>query len=727
MTHHWDPELLAGFFEEAREDLGGLEPRLVALRTQPDDASIVHQAFRTVHSIKGNAGFFGIKNVNAFADRFENLLDHLRGHPADVTSSVVDLLLRGVDQIQDMLAAVQNSGVTATDLAPEQQAILDEIPALTTASRVEIPLKLIRKLDELVHSVAYAAATEECALLADLGALVRAVCTSSGKPAAEHAAPQPVSTLCCRWNGTDVTTAVRATDAWLLACAEGQAQPLPADALASLQAVASPTDAASEPFESFRELAELLWARELNADPMLVSDLRAHFDRFLANLTTTPVAPSAPAAGGTALSSPPKPAAAAHEPADHQTTVRVAQTKIDDLLASVGKLILTLKNYSVLEDRLENVAGAESVAQQLTNVNLQFDEVLHALQGDALALRRVPSDTLLRTIPRMCTELANRLNKQVAVEIVGGEVEADRSALELLKDPLTHILRNSLDHGLELPERRRAAGKPECGTVRVRASVDKQFYTLVVEDDGAGIDAERVRAKAVEAGICSAAQADALDEREVLKLIFAPGLSTAARQTDVSGRGVGMDVVLRKVTEAGGKVDVASEPGRGTTLTLQVPLSSTLMVTHALHVVVAGGSWFIPNAFVQTVQRGDRGRIRRSLDGRELVVVNETLQNLVRASAVLGYHSCGSGAGDAFWIMLRQGRRSLCLEVDGVRGIEEIVLSELADLFRGVECAQGAAFTREGEIALVLNAGWLLGSAAPPADEPALATAEAAP
>ena len=708
MTSQWDPELLEGFFEEAREDLAGLEPRLVELRSQPNEESIVHQAFRTVHSIKGNSGFFGIKNVNAFADRFENLLDHLRSHIADVNPHVVDLLLRGVDQIRTMLGEAQQTGKPVATLTSLQQTILDEIPGLTAASRIEVPAKVIRKLDTLIRSEGYATAAEQNTVLAELRSLIQTVCSPDDKSAPKTTEPA-IANSQVYWGERDVTQSVRELDEWIQACERGESRPLPSAALDGLGQANPGNPDQDAAFEKFREVAELLYERELATDPILGADLREQFNGLTACLTLVSSEPGAaeasPEPAATSASKTSKPTS---DPSDHKATVRVGQVKIDQLLASVGKLILTLKNYSVLEDRLEAIPAAGTVAEHLKTTNLQFDEVLHALQGDALSLRRVSSDTLLRTVPRMCTELAEKLQKKVRVETFGDDIEADRSTLDLLKDPLTHILRNSLDHGLETPEQRRAAGKPECGTVRISASVDKQYYTVTVEDDGRGIDADRVRAKAIEKGLITPAQAAALQRNEVLNLVFAPGLSTAAQQTDVSGRGVGMDVVLRNVTEAGGKATVDSTPGHGTTLKLHVPLSSTLMVTEALLVEIAGRCYFVPNAFVQTVMRRDGHATQRSVDGQELVVVDGSILNLVRSAEVLGHATEGAAIENPYWIVVRKGGLALCLEVDHIRGIEEIVVTDLSSVLGGVECVDGAAFTREGEIALVLSIPWIL-------------------
>jgi two-component system chemotaxis sensor kinase CheA len=705
MNNQWDPELLQGFFEEAAEDLSALEPRLVELNAHPQEASIVHQAFRTIHSIKGNSGFFGIKNVNAFADRFENLLDHLRSHLADVNPHVVQLLLRGVDQIRSMLDAARQTGGPAVGLTTDQQAILDEIPGLTAGSQTEVAAKVIRKLNALVQSEDCTAAAEHSPAVAELRSLLLDMCSATPKPSATDS--QPTTDGPVHWGETDVSRAIRAVNEWIACCERGTSQDLPSAALAELKQVCPNQVDDVKHLQKFCELAELLHERELSTDPILVTDLRAQFNAFAAMLTFgTAVSPAIlRAADGARSSSQTVPSKDASE---HKATVRVAQEKIDQLLASVGKLILTLKNYSVLEDRLEAIPAASVAVEHLKTTNLQFDEVLHALQGDALSLRRVASDTLLRTVPRMCTELAGRLNKKVRVEIRGDDIEADRSTLELLKDPLTHILRNSLDHGLETPEQRQTAGKPQEGTIRVSASVDKQFYTVTVEDDGRGIDADRVRAKAIEKGLVTPGQAASLSRSEVLNLIFAPGLSTAAQQTDVSGRGVGMDVVQRNIVGAGGRTQVESTPGKGTTLTIQIPLSSTLMVTEALLVDIAGCTYFLPNSYVQGIMKRDNRLVQHTPGGRELVMVNNSVLGLVHTPQALGHEPCREAEGTPYWIVVSKGERSLCLQVDHIRGIEEIVISELSSLFNEAECVEGAAFTREGDIALVLSVPWFL-------------------
>ncbi|MCH7704023.1 MAG: Hpt domain-containing protein [Planctomycetes bacterium] len=626
MAQQWDPELLAGFFEEASEDVEQLEARLVALKSNPNDEAAIGQAFRTIHSIKGNTGFFGIKNANHFCDRFENLLDHLRSAIGDVTTATVDLLLRGLDEIRAMLAEAE-AGKRSSELTEVQERILEEVATHCVEETIVVSAGLVRELAAMIKSEPFVAAVEANAQLADIRTALETLAKSvevDCEAAATDQSHDADRLAEAQWGEADVSAGATAVDHWLALCEKGEESPVPTEAFGQLLA-AAPGGDGDEGTTVLQELvdeANILAERGLATDEILISVLRDKFEALVLRFTTSSGDQDAPAAeeGGAAATaeSAPKEADSANHQAAKKSSIRVSQEKIDEFLEHVGDLIITSKNYLVIEKRLNDTAATAAIGQELKAINHRFSGISHELQRSVLALRKVPVNTLLRTVPRMASDLAEKLGKKVEVVIVGDEETADRSTLDLLKDPLTHILRNSLDHGLEGPEDRVAAGKPETGTITITVTVDKEFFTLVIADDGRGIDLDRVREKAVETGVITAAEAATISHDDNCGLIFSAGLSTAKEQTDVSGRGVGMDVVMRHVSESGGNVHVTSRAGVGTTVTIRIPVSGTLMVIGAMMVKIAGLEYFIPTADIHSLVRPGNLKPHRTPDGAEV-------------------------------------------------------------------------------------------------------------
>ena len=430
-------------------------------------------------------------------------------------------------------------------------------------------------------------------------------------------------------------------------------------------------------------------------------------------------APEMPTSGGTDGSSPeetpPTESSARASGSASKASIRVGQERIDEFLVHVGEMLMSSKSYSVLENRLSDLdvrqPEYDEILQELKLTNRRLNEVSYKLQNKVLALRKQPARQLLSTAPRMVLELAKKLGKDVLVETEGDEVEVDRSTLDLLKDPMTHMLRNSLDHGLETPEQREEAGKGARGRILLRASTTKKHFQLEIIDDGRGIDTERVGRKAVEAGALRESELAAMDERDKQRLIFHPGLSTAEKATDVSGRGVGMDSVLSNVTQAGGRVDVESELGKGTTVFIEVPLAGTLMVIPALMVEIAGAVYYMPiDSIREVLERGDR-RVQSLPGGGEVVEFRDQVRPFVRTGAFVPKGEDPHVDGNRpYWVLAGKGRRQCCLEIDRLRGIEQIIVLDLGEQFPQMKAVQGAALTGDGRVALVLDVGSFLAS-----------------
>ena len=486
-------EAVQEFLIESRENLDQLDRDFVALETQPGNREKTAAIFRTIHTIKGTAGFLGFSKLESLTHAGESLLSHVRDGTILLDADLTSALLAMVDRVRAMLKLVES---TATD----GDVVHDD---------------LITRLNEL-----------------------RTTRASTTKPAA--AAPAP------------------ATPA-----AAPKAAPAPA-------AAAAPAPAASPAAPA---------ATVATASP-----------------TTSPATPAPKPTA--AASTPPKPAAAAapaHETSTSDLNVRVDVGLLDKLMNLVGELVLARNQLVQIGARIEDQSFT-SAAQRLSLITTE-------LQENVMKTRMQPIGTVWSKLPRVVRDLAVQLGKQVRLEMVGQETELDRTILEAIKDALTHIVRNSVDHGLELPEVRGAAGKPKTGTLTLRAFHEGGQVNVEISDDGNGVNIDAVKRKAVERGLISAERAARMGDFELTQLIFLPGFSTAEKVSNISGRGVGMDVVKTNVERIGGTVDVVSRPGQGTTLRIKIPL--TLAIIPALIVASAGQRYAIPQVNLVELVRID--------------------------------------------------------------------------------------------------------------------------
>ena len=421
--------------------------------------------------------------------------------------------------------------------------------------------------------------------------------------------------------------------------------------------------------------------------------------------TIAPIAPIVPAAepAPPPRAEPPRPAAdpVAVPPAPAQraaaaASVRVDTTKLDLLVDLVGELVIAQSMVVQAADQ----AGHDD---QLTRMLGHLRGITADLQRTALTMRMVPIRGTFQKMSRLVRDTAVQLGKEIRLVVEGEETELDRTVIEELSDPLLHMLRNAADHGIESPAQRLAVGKPAAGTLRLRASHQGGSVVVEITDDGRGLDPARLRAKAIERGIISA---DAiLDARETLELIFAPGFSTAEQVSDLSGRGVGMDVVRRNLERLRGKVEIASVPGQGTTFTISMPL--TLAIIEGLIVAVAGQRFVIPTLAVRESFRPRSGSVTTVHARGELVDVRGSLVPLVRLGRRLGL-AAEEDPGRAIVVVVEAGHDRRCLLVDELVGKQEVVIKSLGETFAGRTGFAGAAILGDGRVGLILDTAALV-------------------
>jgi two-component system chemotaxis sensor kinase CheA len=380
--------------------------------------------------------------------------------------------------------------------------------------------------------------------------------------------------------------------------------------------------------------------------------------------------------------------------------LRVDQAKIDTIMNLVAELIVAKNGLSYLADRVERELGAHAMAREIKDSYAGIDRITQGLQLGVMSVRMMPVNQVLQRFPRLVRDVSRTLHKKVELVIEGEDTEADKNVLESLADPLIHIVRNSLDHGLETPEERRAAGKPEHGTVRIAARNESDFVVIEVTDDGRGIDVTRVRAKAVERGIVAAERAREMTDAEAANLIFLPGFSTKDEVSDLSGRGVGMDVVRSTVQRAGGEVSLRNTPGAGSTVQIRLPL--TMAVTRIVTVDCGGRLFGIAMDAIAETVRLPQSAIKR-IGPSEAFVLRDVIVPIVRLAERLGMDASRQDGGEAAVMVVNIGGELVGLVVDNFRERMETVVKPLNGILEGVAGFTGTALLGDGRVLLILD------------------------
>jgi two-component system chemotaxis sensor kinase CheA len=404
----------------------------------------------------------------------------------------------------------------------------------------------------------------------------------------------------------------------------------------------------------------------------------------------------------------------AKAPGSSSKTIRIDVARLDALLNLVGELVIDRTRLVQLGSALTEQYGDDRVLSDLQQTALHIGRITDELQEQVMKSRMLPVESVFNRLPRIVRDVAAKLGKQVDFITEGKDTELDRSVIEEIGDPLQHLIRNGLDHGIEPPEERLALGKPATGTLRLTARHADSFILITLEDDGRGINVDAVKRKAIERGVITQEQAERMTDKEAAELIFAPGLSTAKVVSDVSGRGVGMDVVRANVEKINGSVEVESRPGKGTTFTIRLPL--TLAIVQALLVRVAGGIYALPIHSVTETLRIEPDQIHH-VNHREAIQLRGTVLPLVSLRQVFGLRSEAEdeaevgGNGRLVVAVHTTNARQVGLIVDGLVGEQEIVIKPLGQLVGDVAGVSGAAILGDGSVALIVDVAALVGRA----------------
>lgn len=702
-----DDEFLWEFLVESYENLDNIDARLVALESA-QDADSVAAIFRSMHTIKGTSGFFGFALVERVGHVAENLLGRIRDGELSLTSERASALLASTDALRALFA-----GIEATGNEPnlDISELVDRLAALTTgetaapvaeadeveADEIEVEVETV---EAEVETVEVEAAAEEpaAAEATDSGDFVLA---APAKQTATKAAKAPKETKASKdataGGGTGGTGGGTSDVAAPAAAAPAAAAPA-----AKKKEPANDRRAAVAPRRGDDDrTGELLIAAGLLGQEDLRVALAAQAagdKRMIGEILVSHGWVEASAVESVlqlqrTLRQPAEPKSSAED-----STIRLDVSVLDELMNLVGELVLArnslVRSISTVEDR------------SLLADSQRIDLVTSELQARVLRTRMRPIRTVWAKLPRLVREVSMTCGRQVALVLEGEETELDKSVVEAIKDPLTHCVRNAVDHGIESPEDRIAAGKRAEGTLSLKASHENGQVVIQIKDDGRGIDVNKIRAKAIEKNIHPEDVLARMTEREILDLIFAPGFSTAAKVTEVSGRGVGMDVVRTNIERIGGSVNVTTVLGEGSTFTFMIPL--TLAIIPALLVTIGTHRYAIPQTSLVELVRLTGDDCEHSIEnmhGVDVYRLRGRLLPIVDAAATLGvpHPPPRPGRRRLQIAVLQADGREFGLVVDDVHGTEEIVVKPVGPHYTGIGCFAGATILGDGVVSLIVD------------------------
>jgi two-component system chemotaxis sensor kinase CheA len=697
MAFDVDEEILADFLVEAGEILEQLQEQLVDLENNPEDANLLNAIFRGYHTVKGGAGFLALTELVDICHGAENVFDVMRNGQRTLTPELMDVILQATDEVVQMFELVK----VGEPLVAAEKNLID---TLTRLSKPE-------SADEVVAAATAAAAAEtestdnEASVSGDFSedefeALLDEL-HGSGAPVANKSAAVEETSPDDNDISDDEFEALldqlhgkgqfKAED-------EAPSEPVKEVLVASAQSASDDDISDDISDDEFEALLDQLHGKgqapEVAEKPVVVERIKPAVEKPVEVKKAPPPAKKAEAAKPVATRKEEKKSA---PPPQAETTVRVDTKRLDQIMNMVGELVLVRNRLLSLSTNVND----ESMAKAIANL----DVVTGDLQGAVMKTRMQPIKKVFGRFPRVVRDLARTLKKEITLELEGEETDLDKNLVEALADPLVHLVRNSVDHGIEMPEDRIAAGKPTMGTVKLSASQEGDHILLSIIDDGKGMDPDKLKEIAVSRGVMDADAAARMSNEEAFNLIFAPGFSTKTEISEVSGRGVGMDVVKTKINQLNGSVKIDSKIGVGTTLEIKVPL--TLAILPTLMIVIGKQTFALPLGSVNEII---------NLDMQKTNTVDSQLTMIVRSKAIPLFYLgewLARGVVDfdrttGHVVVVQIGTQQLGFVVDALIGQEEVVIKPLDELLQGTPGMAGATITSDGGIALILDVPGLL-------------------
>lgn len=740
MSFDLDEDILQDFLIEAGEILELLSEQLVELERNPDDSDLLNAIFRGFHTVKGGAGFLSLAELVDACHGAENVFDLLRTGKRKITPELMDVILEALDAINIMFGQVQESkpldpakpslleAMHRFSQAPTAEELTQPIVAAEPAPVVETPvLSPVTPPVSQSNTSAMAGDSVDDMTQDEFDRLLDELHGQGMSPTASLDVPESAPAA-----GTSVISQIQAESGDITddeferlldelhgvgnspvlnqtTMPESTAKPIPV-AVAPIEVGASDDDLMSD--DEFERLLDELHGSGKGPSEEELEAATKSIETMIAESNTPavtqplPVMPTAQVVAEAVISQPVaerksqqvmpekvKPKAQA------DSTVRVETSTLDNIMNMVGELVL-------VRNRLVSL-GLNNNDEDMSKAVANLDVVTADLQGAVMKTRMQPIKKVFGRFPRVVRDLARTLKKDIVLEMRGEDTDLDKNLVEALADPLVHLVRNSVDHGIEMPDVRAKTGKPLVGTVLLSASQEGDHILLTIEDDGGGMDADRLRAIAVERGVMDADSASRISDNEAYNLIFAPGFSTKKEISDISGRGVGMDVVKTAINQLNGSIYIDSALGKGTRIDIKVPL--TLAILPTLMVGVSEQPFALPLASVNEIFHLDLRKTNK-VDGQLTIIVRDKaiplfyLQDWLSGSRA----AMKSDRVHGHVVIVQIGHQRVGFVVDTLIGQEEVVIKPLDDLLQGTPGMAGATITSDGHIALILDVPNLL-------------------
>ena len=745
---------LRDFIEEAKDNISNLSDGLLELEKHPEgQKDMVNDLFRYFHNLKGNSGIIGFHELNSLTHEAETLLNAVRKDESPVTPPLVDLLLLVVDVLESLIFRIDPA---ANSVSPfDTSELLGNLREAVAGGAISLPASLLSagsdapKEEDANAPDAAAAAAEAMRApvppasaakipaadkddvqmfqntveqqFSHIAAALEGMRKDGGNRDFADAMYRSLTTIqnCCGFMGLEEIKNYAQRTAGIVD--QGRSAGLDFGIMADLleqecaiikdmipPAIAAQAEtqesaapAAEEPAAASAAPSESAPAAPAEFTPAVPAESTP-------DASAAPAAPPAPASGG---KSAPKAAAAAAKAAPVKaddagnkvsSTIRVDHEKLDHLMNLIGELIINRNRYSMLARQLEDSANVDIglIAQNLSETTYAMARISDDLQDTIMKVRMVPVASVFSRFPRLVRDLSRKSGKDVELIVEGEETELDKSVVEVIGDPLVHLIRNSVDHGIEPEDARREAGKPVKGNVWLRAFYKGNSVAIEIEDDGKGIDPEKMREVAIRKGVITPEEAKLLDDRESMELIFAPGFSSAEVITDISGRGVGMDVVRTNIKNLKGSINISSEVGKGTKFTLSLPL--TLAIIDALMVNVDDQMYAIPLDAVSETTKIEARRLT-DVKGRKAVTLRGEVLGIVSLSELLGLPCRMSQQEVLAVVVIQDNERRLGLVVDRLLERQEIVIKPLGSYLGDLKGISGATIMGDGSVILILD------------------------
>ena len=717
-------EELPVFLAEVDEHLQVLDDILIRLEREEPDSELIQTVFRSAHTIKGMSGMIGHKRMTNLTHTLENILDGVRKNSIPISKQLFDLCLEAVDHLRllrdevvtsqtcdvnidemvtalkDFIENVKNENLQKTQENTVSDALLEE--------NVLARQKIETQIDAIIAGVGISDSQSSPHNVQDkIDALITSAPELECRPLQIHARIDPGS----------ISSAARAFQLMMALQDMGDIQSMePSQAQIETSASVSVFTAVvntSWSVEMVRSaLARISDVDEASIDGVIViangsvviePPRQALPDQpeppkvpeKVENTSTLPV--KTPTAATPPVSSNDRRASTPFGRRSADMTIRANVERLDNLMNLVGELITDRNHLKKIHSRVaRNNSNDDQIAETITHLGRITDQ----LQEEVMHIRMLPISSSFGKFPRMVRDMSQKIGKPIDVVIHGEETEMDRSMIEEINDPLIHLVRNSVDHGIESPEERRAAGKPERGTITLTARHEQGRIILTVEDDGGGIDGEKLRKSAVQKGLITPEEAAALTEDQSIDLMFMAGLSTAQKVTDISGRGVGLDIVSTNIQRVNGSIQVETQIGRGTQFKIVLPL--TLAIVPALLVKVADATFAIPLVMITETLRLEQGEIKY-ISQKPVTVLRQSVLSLINLSDIFHSQQGDDQGRNIFAVVVQSGKQRVGLIVDSLVGEEDVVVKPLGGFIGDIPGISSAAILSEGQVALIVD------------------------